>query len=99
MTKYLTDRRLALQNLISRLCGRPVEITIRGGADFTFSFVGDDPTAVQRIKSYFDGYTVSCLSEYDKECDLSCVYATFDTEAISTPARPQPEKIVAFPAV
>jgi len=81
----------SLELHMSRICGQRIEITIRGFRQFTFSFEGDHPEAVQRMRDYLEGYLESALSEYDRECDYTVLYITI-REARITPVETNPEQ-------
>lgn len=59
---------------ISLLAGVPVELTIRGKKEFTFSFEGKDDTAMQIILNYFKGAAKSIKAEYHKDIDYTVIF-------------------------
>jgi hypothetical protein len=64
-----------IKNTLSSIAGIEIEITIRGEEKFTYSFDGDNPEAVQKIKDFFKGQGVfHDDSGYDEECDHTCLY-------------------------
>ena len=71
--KNATIKTLEIQ--LSRVAGVSVEITIRGERKFTYSFDGDNESAVSALKNYFGTQGVfSSDSGYDHECDHTCLY-------------------------
>lgn len=64
---------MSLIKEISAVAGRAVELTIRGQRNFTFSFEGRDDNASAKLVSFFRK-EAKARSEYDEECDLTCVY-------------------------
>ncbi len=65
-------RQAKLQNTLSKIANRAIEITIISETRFTFSFDGKCDTATKAILGFFKGHSVS--AEYDLECDFTCVY-------------------------
>ncbi|RIQ79060.1 hypothetical protein D0837_17260 [Bordetella avium] len=59
---------------ITKIAGRAVELTIRGEKSFTFSFDGRDDSASARLMDFFRSATAKVTSDYDAECDHTCVY-------------------------
>lgn len=68
----------ALTATLTEIAGRPIEITVRGDNDFTFSYEGDHPEAAARLGEFFG---MSLAPSYDEECDFTCVYATLKKAA------------------
>lgn len=93
------DKLKSLEIILSRVCGRKVEITIRGLRDFTFSFEGEDQSGVDKIRDYFKEFTDSCLVDYDKECDYTCVYITIIQDLIRPVRKVAQPKIIQFPTL
>ena len=64
-----------IESTLTTIAGVKIEITIRGEAQFTYSFDGDNPEAVEKIKAFFKGQgTFHEDSGYDLECDSTCLY-------------------------
>lgn len=59
---------------IAKVAGRAVELTIRGDRNFTFSFDGRDDAAQNRLVSFFADAAKRVSSDYDAECDHTCIY-------------------------
>ena len=62
-----------LQNFLSVISRKAIEITIRGEKQFTFSFEGENTNSLNNLVNYFSGHG-KIESGYDKECDMSFVY-------------------------
>lgn len=62
-----TQDRARLQNHISKIAGVPVEITIRGDRQFTYSFDGVDAAAADKVVRFF-GSLAACEVVADDEC-------------------------------
>lgn len=69
-----TERKAALENQLTQIAGVPVEVTIRGLRQFTFSFEIVDESAVAAIESFF-GVLAKLEVKYDDECG-TFIYAT-----------------------
>lgn len=69
-----TERKAALENQLTQIAGVPVEVTIRGLRQFTFSFETVNESAVAAIESFF-GQHAKLEVEYDDECG-TFIYAT-----------------------
>ena len=70
----LEQRKKALEAGMTRLCGFPVEITIRAEKSFTLSAEGDknlDAAVKYLAKS---GRVKEAKREFDAECDMTFVY-------------------------
>lgn len=65
---------MSLQANIQQISGREVEITVRSMTGFTFSFDGQDDEAAARIVKFFENEAREVSSEFDEECDMTCVY-------------------------
>jgi hypothetical protein len=63
-----------LENQLSKITGENVEITIRGEKSFTFSFETKNETAANKIIRFFKSACKSIISNYDIECDQTCIY-------------------------
>ena len=63
-----------LENKLSQIAGVKIEITIRGEQAFTFSFEGQNVSAENAIKKYFNNSTPDPLSGYDQECELTVLF-------------------------
>jgi hypothetical protein len=72
--KAINSRKAALENQLSSLAGAPVEVTVRGLRQFTFSLETVNETAVAAIKAFF-GQDAQLEVEYDNECG-TFIYAT-----------------------
>jgi len=68
------ERKANLENQLSALAGVPVEITIRGERQFTFSFETVDANATAAIVKFFDNQARMTI-ETDEECG-TFIYAT-----------------------
>lgn len=68
------DRLIKLQNMLSKFAGVNIEVTIRGERSFTFSFEGQNETALQKIVSYLKKGSDRITYLYDSESDLSAIY-------------------------
>lgn len=88
-----------LEILLSRLCGQRIEITIRGLRAFTFSFEGSHPEAVDKLRTYFQEFSDSCLVDYDKECDYTCIYLTVVENLIRPVRKVEQPEIIQFPTL
>ena len=73
MKTEITNRLSRLQNFLSVVTGKAVDITIRGEKSFTFSFEGQSRNALNNLVNYFFGQG-EIKSGYDKECDMSFLY-------------------------
>ena len=89
----------SLEIILSRVCGRKVEITIRGLRAFTFSFEGNHPEAVDKIRDYFKEFSDSCLVDYDRERDYTCVYITIVKDLIRPVRKVEQPEIIQFPTI
>jgi len=56
-----------MEEKISKIAGREVEITVRGDRSFTFSFEAIDKDATKRIVDFFRGQSTTSVEE-DDEC-------------------------------
>ena len=63
-----------LQTMLSKYSGVPVEITIRGEKEFTFSFEGKNETALEKIVNFFKKEAARITYVYDSECNYSAIY-------------------------
>lgn len=63
-----------LESIISTVAGKPIEITIRGLNQFTFSFEGQDNSAFEKLKNYFGKNMTNAKNNYDVECDYTCIF-------------------------
>ena len=52
---------------------KDTDLTVRGLSSFTFSFEGDSPEAVRKIKRFF-GRKAKIEGEYDKDTDTTYIY-------------------------
>lgn len=69
-----TERKAALENQLTQIADVPVEVTIRGLRQFTFSFETVNESAVAAIERFF-GQHAKFEVEYDDECG-TFIYAT-----------------------
>ena len=70
-----TSERIAnLESQLSLIAGLPVEVTVRGLRDFTFSFETVNQSAADAILRFFDGQ-ITAKVETDEECG-TFIYAT-----------------------
>ena len=63
-----------LEENMSVVADQIVEITIRGERVFTISFEGENKEAVEKITKYLGSNVKSIESEYDEECDHTCIW-------------------------
>lgn len=63
------DKKAALEATLSRVCGFPVEVTVRGDREFTLSAEGKRD--FQKARTFFK---VKGETNYDAEADLTCFY-------------------------
>jgi hypothetical protein len=71
-----TSKKANMEAKLSSVCGFPVELTIRGLNQFTFSAEGrrNFSRAVKFLS--LSGKVVSVDTDYDAECDQTCCYLT-----------------------
>ena len=70
------ERKQGLEAILQTVAGVAVELTIRAEKAFTISFDGRNDEAVKKIFAYFAGNVKTIESDYDAECDMSCVWFT-----------------------
>ena len=71
----MNDKKAIAEQNLSNICGTKVEITVRDEREFTFSFDGQNESAVARLRKFF-GLQARLEVRYDAECDFTCVYAS-----------------------
>lgn len=69
-----TNRKAALEAQLSEIAGYPVEVTVRGLRDFTFSFDEVNHVATSAILKFF-GDAAKFTVETDEECG-TFIYAS-----------------------
>lgn len=63
-----------LEKELSKILKVEVEITIRDKNKFTVSFDGENKEAVKKFESFMNGKLSRIESEYDLECDMTCIW-------------------------
>lgn len=74
MQATTNQRKAALENQLTQIAGVPVEVTIRGSRQFTFSFEAVNESAAAAIENFFGGQA-KLEVEHDDECG-TFIYAT-----------------------
>ena len=64
----IAARKQKIENIISKVAGASVELTIRGDKEFTFSTEEVNHKAASRIEKYFAGQAASIVVDHDDEC-------------------------------
>ena len=65
-------------DILTRLCGVEVDVTVRGVNKFTFSFEGEDEKVVEKLPNYFEGkLVVEDYCFYDRDTDMTYIYGSF----------------------
>lgn len=72
----MNARKVALEQVFSRLCGFAVEVTVRKDNEFTLSAEGN--RTFGRAIGYLreSKRVLSAETSYDEECDYTCCYLT-----------------------
>jgi hypothetical protein len=63
-----------IQKTISQVAGVNCELIIRGVQKFTIAFLGENTKAVESLQKYFSGQVKEWESDYDLECDQTCIW-------------------------
>jgi hypothetical protein len=73
MTAILANRKAALEQNISKVCGTPLEITIRTESRFTLSGEGEIFSALEKAKAFMSqaGTVSDWSAKYDDELDMT----------------------------
>ena len=58
---------------VDMVLGKDTDLTVRGLSSFTFSFEGESPESVRKIKKFF-GRKAKIEGEYDKDTDMTYIY-------------------------
>lgn len=64
-----------LEDIMSKIAGYPVEITIRGERAFTFSFESVDTNAGDKLAAFMKDGGANVSVETDAELEMTFVYA------------------------
>lgn len=59
---------------LNNVTGHKLEFFNRGLGQFTFSFIGKDDAAFDKLKSFFDGQCKKLEADYDEELDETFIY-------------------------
>lgn len=68
----MNQKKQDLENRLQQAVGIPVEITVRGPRNFTFSFDGYNVDAMCKLQQFFLGMLTGI--DFDEECNLSYAY-------------------------
>lgn len=63
-----------LKQQLQLISGISVDITIRGKREFTFSFEGENKTAMQKIVDFFKNEVNSITATYEADIDYTCIF-------------------------
>ena len=75
MANTTLNAKQKMESVISNVAGVAIEITIRGLNEFTFSFLGQNNSAVAKLQKFFGVNMSNVEVNYDAECDETYVYA------------------------
>ncbi len=71
-----TSKTQILKQQLQLISGINVDITIRGKREFTFSYEGENKTAMQKIVNFFKNEVKSITATYEADIDYTCIFLT-----------------------
>ena len=71
-----SERMSRIENTLSGVSGVTVEVQVVSDNLAIISFDGKNDGAIDRLTAYFSGVSPSIVSDYDLECDQTCVHVS-----------------------
>jgi hypothetical protein len=74
MNKMIEEQKAAIELTVSKIIGAMVDLTVRGEKSFTFSFIGNNESALAKAIDYFKLASRKVESDYDEETNETYIW-------------------------